>query len=82
MYGTLKSKNNLSATNWNGSPSLEISRIGTFNNTNYNEVMLRMRQNLSGECVLYKVTLLNGTQVDELEVMKIASDGKVTFAQN
>ena len=82
LYGLIKTRNIQNAGNWNGDPSLIMSRKGNFTNTSYDEVALMCRHTLDGAIRLYRVTYLSGTQVESKEVITIANDGKVTFPQN
>ena len=82
IYGIVRTKNLNAPTNWNGTPSVELSRIASFTNTTYDQTMLRIRHTLDGAIRFYLVTSLNGTDVTETNVINIGNDGKVTFPQN
>lgn len=75
--------NDMNPDNFQGYDSINLSRkSSSFTDSSYNETSLYVRNCLDGSIRMYRKTLLNGTDVDTKEVIRIASDGKVTFPQN
>ena len=69
-------------TNGGGPTIFSTSRKANFTDNTYDETKFKIRHNLDGSIRIYKQTILNGTSVNDTEVIRIAADGKVTFPQN
>lgn len=82
LYGVPDFVNNTNVNNTNGYNSMNIRRKGNFTDETYNEVNLFIRHSLDGTIRFYRQTLLNDESVDQYEVIRISTDGKVTFPQN
>lgn len=81
-YGIPEFYNMLQPTSNTGNNSLVVTRKATYTDTSYDEVKFIVKQALDGSIRIFRSTFLNGTQVAQVEVIRIGSDNRVTFPQN
>ena len=82
LFGTATLVNDRNKANVSGENTAVLKRKGNFTNVAYDEVGLIIKHNLDGSIRFYRQTVLNDTQVDLTEVMRIKNDNTVTFPQN
>lgn len=81
-YGIPLFTSSYNPTNGAGPTILSTSRKANYSDTSYDELKLKIRHNLDGSIRFYRQTILNGTSVADVEVMRIGANNKVTFPQN
>lgn len=81
-YGIPEFYNMLQPTSNTGNNSLVVTRKATYTDASYDEVKFIVKQALDGSIRIFRSTFLNGSQVAQVEVIRIGNDNKVTFPQN